>query len=90
MTPAAVDVLIEALRKQGYSFTRKDIYQALGAAGCLVGIAPRAERHTPLARLKSPAWKAPVSLRGLPIAHTALWNVQTPPSFLDGSVKIEG
>ena len=90
VTPGAVDVLIGQLRKQGYSFTRKDIYQALGAGGCLVGIAPRAERHTPLAMLKSPAWRTPVSLRGLPIAHTALWDVQTPPTFLDGTVQVEG
>ena len=89
VTPAALDVLIQVLRRRGHSFTRPGIYRALGDAGCLVGIAPGAARHTPLAKLKSAAWRAPIRVRGLPIAHAALWKLHTPPAFFDGTIKIE-
>ena len=90
VAPAAVDVLLKVLRKRGHSFIRAGIYRALGDADCLVGIAPGAERHTPLAKLKSSAWRAPIRVRGLPIAHAALWNLETPPACLDGTIRIEG
>lgn len=90
VAPAAVDVLIKVLRRRGHSFTRQDIYRALGDAGCLAGIAPGAKRHTRLAKLKSPAWRGPFDVRGLAIVHTALWDVQMPPGYLDGTIKVEG
>jgi len=54
VAPVAVDVLLEVLRRRGHSFTRLDIYQGLGNAGCLVGTGPGAEHHTPWTRLKAP------------------------------------
>ena len=90
VAPAAVDVLTRVFRNRGHSFTRAEIYRALGDAGCLVGIAPGAKRHTCVARLKSPAWRAPIHLRGVPIVHGALWDAQAPPSYFDGTVRIEG
>ena len=90
VAPGAVDVLIGVLRRRGHSFTRPAIYQALGDAGCLVGIGPGAKRHTPLAKLKSPAWRMPIEVRGLSIAHAALWRLQAAPAFFDGTIKVEG
>ena len=90
VTPRAVDVLLGVLRRRGYSFTRLGIYQGLGNAGCLVGIGPGAEHHTPLARIKAPGWREALHLRGLAIAHDALWDVQTPPGYFDGTVTLQG
>ena len=89
VAPAAVDLVIKSLGKKGPSFVRKEVYQALGAAGCLVGIGLKAEQHTPRVTVTSPAWRGPIPVRGLPIAHSALWDAQTPPPFLDGTVTIE-
>ena len=89
VAPAAVDLMIKSLRKRGPRFVRNQVYQALGAAGYLVGIGPKAEQHTPWATVTSSVWKAPIRVRGLPIAHGALWDAQAPP-FLDGTVKVEG
>ena len=88
--PAAVDVLLEVLRRRGHSLTRPEVYQALGDAGCLVGVGPGATRHTCLARLKSPAWRTTIRVRGLAIADSALWDVQMPPGYLDGTLTIQG
>ena len=91
VAPAAVDLMIKSLRKRGPRFVRNQVYQALGAAGCLVGIERKAEQHTPWATVTSSVWKAPIRVRGLPIAHGALWDAQAPPPpFLDGTVKVEG
>jgi len=89
VAPLAVDVLLEVLRRRGHSFTRTEVYRALGDAGCLVGISPEAKRHTCPARLKSPAWQAAIRLRGLAIANSALWNVQRPPGYFDGTITIQ-
>ena len=89
VAPSAVDVLLEVLRRRGHSFTRTEVYRGLGDAGCLVGTEPGAERHTRQARLKSPAWKAAIRLRGLAIAHDALWNAQSPPGYFDGTITIQ-
>ena len=88
VAPVAVDVLTQVLRRRGHSFSRAEIYRALGDAGCLVGVSPGAKRHTVAARLTSPAWREPVRLHGLPIAHGTLWNVQMPPGYFDGTVRI--
>ncbi len=90
VTPVAVDVLAQVLRKRGHSFTRTEIYRALGDAGCLVGTPPGAIRHTRAARIKSPAWRTPIRVHGLPIAHDALWNLRPPPGYLDGTIRVEG
>ena len=90
VAPAAVDLMIKSLRKRGPRFVRTEIYQALGAAGCLVGIGPNVGQHTPWATVTSSVWKAPIRIRGLPITHGALWDAQAPPPFLDGTVKVEG
>ena len=89
VTPVAVDVLLEALRRRGHSFTRLDIYQGLGNAGCLVGTGPGARRHTPWARLKAPGWREAIRLRGLAIAHDSLWDVQPPPGYFDGTLTVQ-
>ena len=83
--PTAVDLLLGLIRKRGHSFTRPDIYQGLGDAGCLVGTRPGARRHTRLARIKSPGWRAAIRVRGLAIANDALWDVQQPPGYFDGT-----
>ena len=87
--PTAVDLLLGLIRKRGHSFTRPDIYQGLGDAGCLVGIRPGAKRHTRMAKLKAPGWRAAIHVRGLAIADDALWDVQMPPSHFDGTVTIQ-
>ena len=89
VAPVAVDVLARVLRKRGHSFTRTEIYRALGDAGCLVGVSPGARRHTRMARIKSPAWRMPIRVHGLPIAHSVLWAVQMPPGYFDGTVRIQ-
>ena len=40
--------------------------------------------------MTSPAWREAIRLRGLPIAHGALWDAQEPQPFLDGTVRVEG
>ena len=90
VTPVAVDVLAQVLRRRGHSFTRTEIYRALGDAGCLAGVSPGARRHTRTARIKSPAWRVPIRVHGLPIVHDALWSVQMPPGYFDGTVRIQG
>ena len=90
VTPVAVDVLAQVLRRRGHSFTRTEIYRALGDAGCLAGVSPGARRHTRPARIKSPGWRVPIRVHGLPIVHDALWNVQMPPGYFDGTVRIQG
>ena len=90
VAPRAVEKVIKVLEEQGPNFVRKEVYQALGAAGYLVGIGPKAEEHTPWATVMSSVWKAPIRVRGLPIAHGALWDAQAPPPFLDGTVTVEG
>ena len=87
--PTAVDLLLGLIRKRGHSFTRPDIYRGLGDAGCLVGIRPGAKRHTRVARLKAPDWRAAIRVRGLAIANNALWDVQMPPGYFDGTVTIQ-
>lgn len=87
--PKAVDLLLGLIRKRGHSFTREDIYQALGNAGCLVGTRPGAKRHTRWARLKAPGWREAIRVRGLAIANDALWNVQTPPGYFDGTLTLQ-
>lgn len=89
VAPSAVDVLLEVLRRRGHSFTRTEVYRGLGDADCLVGAGPGAKRHTRLARLKSPAWQKAIRLRGLAITHAALWNVQRPPGYFDGTLTIQ-
>ena len=89
VAPVAVDVLAQVLRKRGHSFTRTEIYRALGDAGCLAGVSPGARRHTRMARIKSPAWRMPIRVHGLPIAHGALWRLQMPPGYFDGTVRIQ-
>ena len=88
VTPVALDVVTEVLRKRGYSFGRAEIYRALGDAGCLAGIAPGAGRHTVLARLKSSAWRTSFRVHGLLIVHDTLWDVQSAPGFFDGTISI--
>ncbi len=90
VAPVAVDVLIQVLRRRGHSFSRPEVYRALGDAGCLVDTPPGAKRHTVPAKLKSPAWRLPIRVHGLPIVHNALWNVQAPPGYFDGTVSIKG
>ena len=90
VAPAAVDVLIQVLRRRGHSFSRPEVYRALGDAGCLVDTPPGAKRHTVSAKLKSPAWRLPIRVRGLPIVHGALWHVQPPLGYFDGTVSIKG
>ena len=87
--PSAVDLLLGIIRKRGHSFSRADIYRGLGDAGCLVGIGPGAKRHTRLARLKAPDWRTAIRVRGLAIANSALWDVQMPPDYFDGTVTIQ-
>ena len=90
VAPVAVDVLIQVLRRRGHSFSRPEVYRALGDAGCLVDTPPGAKRHTVSAKLKSPAWRLPIRVHGLPIVHGALWYVQAPPGYFDGTVSIKG
>ena len=87
--PLGVDEVIKALEKRGQRFARPEIYQALGAAGCLLGIEPTAREHTVVAQVTSTARRNAVPLRGLAIAHDALWDAQAPPGFLDGTVEIK-
>ena len=87
--PTAVDLLLGLIRKRGHSFTRPDIYRGLGDAGCLVGTGPGARRHTRLARLKAPGWRTAIRVRGLAIANNALWDVQMPPGYFDGTLTIQ-
>lgn len=89
VAPKAVDRVIGFLRKKGPSFGRKEVYRALGTAGYLEGIGPEADQHTPWATVASPDWRGPIHVRGLPIAHSALWASQAPPSFFDGTVTIQ-
>ena len=89
VAPVAVDVLAQVLRKRGHSFTRTEIYRALGDAGCLAGVSPGAMRHTRMARIKSPAWRMPIRVHGLPIVHGALWSAQMPPGYFDGTVRMQ-
>lgn len=90
VTPAATDLLIGRLRAGSYSFTRVVVYRALGTAGYLYGVPPDAKDHTRLAQLTSPSWRRPIRLRGLTIAHNALWAKCQPPPFLEGKVTLEG
>lgn len=87
--PLGVDEVIKALEKRGRRFARPEIYQALGAAGCLLGIEPTAGEHTVVAQVTATARRNAVPLRGLAIAHDALWDAWTPPGFLDGTVEIK-
>ena len=89
VAPVAVDVLIQVLRRRGHSFSRAEVYRALGDAGCLVDTPPGAKRHTVSAKLKSPAWRGPIRVHGLPIVHDALWHVQPPPGYFDGTLRIQ-
>lgn len=89
VAPVAVDVLIQVLRRRGHSFSRTEVYRALGDAGCLLDTPPGAKRHTVSAKLKSPAWRVPIRVHGLPIVHDALWHVQPPPGYFDGTVGIQ-
>lgn len=87
--PKAVDLLLGLIRKRGHGFTRLDIYQGLGDAGCLVGVRPGAKPHTRWARLKAPGWRTAIRVRGLAIANDALWDVQQPPGYFDGTVTLQ-
>ena len=87
--PKAVDLLLGLIRKRGHSFTRPDIYQGLGDAGCLVGIRPGVKRHTRWARLKAPGWRTAIRVQGLAITNDALWDVQTPPGYFDGTLTLQ-
>ena len=88
--PRAVDLLLGLIRKRGHSFAREDIYQGLGDAGCLVGVRPGVKSHTRWVRLKATGWREAIRLKGLAIAHDALWDVQQPPGYFDGTLTIQG